>query len=548
VRRSRLAAALLGLVGLLALPPGAGGALPVGALSQLPGAAGCVAEAIPGCLPGTPLDGATGVAVSPDGRHVYAAAGRASAILVLTRSSKTGALHPVGCVSETGSGGACLDGAGLWEVTSLAVSPDGLSVYATAAGSDSVVAFARDPETGALSELGCLSSSDPDCNTATALRGAYGVAVSPDGRSVYVAALWDDAVAAFARDPSSGHLTQLPGALGCTSLTGSGGACSVGVGLDEPRDLAVSPDGTSVYVAARSGDALLAFARLPGGELQGRDCFFDAPSIPPGCTQAAGLDGAAGVAVSPDGRSVYVAARESAAISSFMRDPLTGNLSRLAGSLGCIGEPGPGDCRPGAALSGAESVAVSPDGRSVYVASVNDDAVAAFAREPASGVLSQLPEAASCVSESGLGCRDGTALDLPSDLAVSPDGRSVYVASYFSDAVAAFARALPAGPRMGIGPRVVRLGGGKVVRLRLTCPVTATFCRGTVTLRARGLLLGRSSFGIAGGAARTVGLSLTQAGLALLTREHALVATVAATARDVQGDRRTTRARVTVLA
>lgn len=78
--------------------------------------------------------------------------------------------------------------------------------------------------------------------------------------------------------------------------------------------------------------------------------------------------------------------------------------------------------------------------------------------------------------------------------------------------------------------------------------MTATFCRGTVTLRARGLLLGRSSFGIAGGAARKVRIALTRAGLALLAREGVLVATVAATARDVQGDRRTTRATVTVLA
>ena len=68
------------------------------------------------------------------------------------------------------------------------------------------------------------------------------------------------------------------------------------------------------------------------------------------------------------------------------------------------------------------------------------------------GTLTQKPGPAGCISDTGAGrCRDGTALDvLASDgaslsVAVSPDGKSVYVASRLSNAVAIFDRTPTAG-------------------------------------------------------------------------------------------------------
>jgi DNA-binding beta-propeller fold protein YncE len=87
------------------------------------------------------------------------------------------------------------------------------------------------------------------------------------------------------------------------------------------------------------------------------------------------------------------------------------------------------------------SITVSPDGTSAYVASTSDDAVAVFDRA-GDGTLTQKPGPAGCISDSGAGrCRDGTALDSSHSVAVSPDGQSVYVASASSDAVAVFDRA-----------------------------------------------------------------------------------------------------------
>ena len=61
---------------------------------------------------------------------------------------------------------------------------------------------------------------------------------------------------------------------------------------------------------------------------------------------------------------------------------LTGDLTQPAGTAGCISETGAGPCADGHALQGPEGVAVSADGKSVYVASFVSNAVARFNRTP----------------------------------------------------------------------------------------------------------------------------------------------------------------------
>jgi hypothetical protein len=92
----------------------------------------------------------------------------------------------------------------------------------------------------------------------------------------------------------------------------------------------------------------------------------------------------------------------------------------------------------GAPIASASGVAVSPDGSSVYVASYGSNSVAHFVRSGPGGELAF----EGCLANNGpeVGC-----LDLPydslgsaRDVAISPDGKSVYVASaYTTDAWAA---------------------------------------------------------------------------------------------------------------
>src|SRR5262249_47619489 len=124
-------------------------------------------------------------------------------------------------------------------------------------------------------------------------------------------------------------------------------------------------------------------------------------------------------------------------------DRKTGALSQLPGLDGCVTDGGiPGVCAAGKALNGPRGVAVSRDGRDVYVGSGGSDAAAVFARDPDTGRPSRLPGTDGCVSETGSGgaCADGKALKSAGNVAVSNDGKSVYVASLSSGAVAVFAR------------------------------------------------------------------------------------------------------------
>src|SRR4051812_32175236 len=139
---------------------------------------------------------------------------------------------------------------------------------------------------GTLKQLrgkaGCVGASSArraGCATARALKGpgpfmgSRAIAVSRDGRNVYVASSSSNAIAIFARDRDTGVLRQPKGAGGCIA-SGGGGSCARAVGLDGANSVAVSADGHNVYATSRDSSAVTAFARdrktgalrqLPGG-------------------------------------------------------------------------------------------------------------------------------------------------------------------------------------------------------------------------------------------------------------------------------------------
>ncbi len=113
----------------------------------------------------------------------------------------------------------------------------------------------------------------------------------------------------------------------CFADTSAAG-CSVPAqaALDGPVDVAVSPDGGSVYVTSFADNSISHFSRAANGELTFRNCFADTAAA--GCTVPgkAALSGANRVAVSPDGASVYVTSATDSAISQFSR-AADGNLT-----------------------------------------------------------------------------------------------------------------------------------------------------------------------------------------------------------------------------
>src|SRR5262245_33661723 len=222
---------------------------------------------------------------------------------------------------------------------------------------------------GDLTFQGCFADTAAEGCTVpadAALAQLHDVAVSPDGDSVYVSSYGDDSVSHFSR-AADGTLTYV----GCFADTAAEG-CTVtaSAALAGATGVAVSPGGDSVYVASSSDDSISHFSRAAGGTLTYVGCFADTAAAGCRVPADAALTGARGVAVSPDGDSVYVASNGSNSVSHFSR-AADGTLTYV----GCFADTAAEGCQApaDAALTGARGVAVSPDGDSVYVASSSDD-------------------------------------------------------------------------------------------------------------------------------------------------------------------------------
>jgi hypothetical protein len=111
---------------------------------------------------------------------------------------------------------------------------------------------------------------------------------------------------------------------------------------------------------------------------------------------------------------------------------VTGALKQKAGKAGCISDEGRGRCAEGRAIEGVVAIDISPDGRTVYVAAEDPSSVAIFDRNPRSGVLRQKAGKAGCFSgqRAERTCTRSRALLVLSSVTVSTDGKSVYALSY----------------------------------------------------------------------------------------------------------------------
>jgi DNA-binding beta-propeller fold protein YncE len=420
--------------------PDDAGAAPAGRLGQPRGTDGCVHRtAINRCERGRALTSPEDLVVSPDGRHVYVAAYGSHAIAVFARSRRTGLLEQLpgqrGCVRH-GRGGGCAPARALGGPASIAISPDGRNVYVAASGSDALGVFARNRRTGVLRQLsgprGCFSARPGGgCTVGRALNEPTSVATSPDGARVYVAGRrFPSAVAVFARAPD-GSLSQPEGTGGCVSHRGGFG-CSAARGMSAPEEVLVTPDSRHVLVAGSRSNAVAVLRSGPTGLSQAdgaAGCISRAGDE--GCAAGRELRGPVDLAISADGRSVYTASSIADGVAVLTRDRVTGALTQSSRRTGCISQGGSGGrCESGEALDEVWGIAISPDGRNVYAASSKVNMLGAMARDRESGGLTQLPGRFACfIRGGGFGCPEGRGLTVAVAVAVSPDGRNVYVAS-----------------------------------------------------------------------------------------------------------------------
>ncbi len=125
----------------------------------------------------------------------------------------------------------------------LAVSPDGSTLYVANTSDNSITEIDLTHSGYPRSTLDLLQSVNP--TQTFNLQAPAGLAVSPDGKTLYVASFGTSGSAGFvaAIDLSNGYTTEL-------TYTGS-------PGIDNPTGLTVSSDGSSLYIANHGGQNLM---------------------------------------------------------------------------------------------------------------------------------------------------------------------------------------------------------------------------------------------------------------------------------------------------
>jgi DNA-binding beta-propeller fold protein YncE len=348
-------------------------------------------------------------------------------------------------------------------------------------------------------------------------------------------------------------------------VNGFDGACAVGVAMKGLLGLTLGGEGKQIYGVATGSHAIDTFTPSAGQPLAQTGCLMSKP--PPGpCSVSKLVVDPSAIAISPDGRNMYVAdsSRAGGKIDVLGRDPVTGALSDAscvdfrsppkseeAGGEG--GEPeeeskeekeerakeaaeqkaleAADPCTGVAGIENVESLAVSGDGSAVYA--FGSDSAVSFSRNASNGALTET----GCASNEDPRCSKAGSLDRVVTATVTPDGRDVYVATGAeSQLVLAFGIGAAA---TGATATVSRTG---IAHVSVLCPVhLAHPCSGRLLLsrafrpratrrgrvaRTRRLATGRSAvFRISPGHRASVRVRLSRSALAQLIRRGRLDAT-----------------------
>ena len=302
------------------------------------------------------------VALSPDGRQLYTAEYAAGGVQVFDRELATERLSWVEDEPGTEDGG-------------VAVSADGLHVYATAPGDDSIGIFARDASTGAIDRIGVF---DAGAGAPPELDEPRALAITADGAHVYVACA--GGVLHLARDAADGTLSFV------AVTSGANGAAALVLG---PRD-------EQLYVTTTADDALLVYARDAEGGLTLVDTEAD------GVDDVTGLDQVRALAIPPDGGHVYAIAQNH--LTRFTRDA-EGLLDFAASSPFGVG-------------NGA-GIAATNDRLWLFATGTGDQEMITYSRDAPSGALTL---------EASVGL-NAPACVQDGEVMVAPAGRGAYTAS-----------------------------------------------------------------------------------------------------------------------
>jgi len=348
------------------------------------------------------LNNASSVDISPDGNFIYVSSFDDDALTVFKRNAD-GSIVFVETQKNEVAGISGLKG-----TSEVIVSPDNLHVYATGKAENSLVCFSRDVITGQLTMEGKYQDNSSNID---GLEGAFLMDFTPDGNYLYVVGQNENAIAVFSRNVVDGSLTFEQ--VIRNNQNGNNN-------MNFPVNVKVSPDSRHVVVTSYADNAVTWFNRnLNNGNLTYAGSLSDEEVV------GNVLQGASGLSISNDGKSVYIASSDGGSVEVFSRNQNTGNLT-FEYSFNETQNNITG-------LTGTVDISVSADDEQVYATGTGSDALVIFNRNTTNGEL---------IYQETLqdGEQNITDLDFPVAIAVSDKFDEIFVADFGSNALLSFKR------------------------------------------------------------------------------------------------------------
>lgn len=358
-----------------------------------------------------------GVVLSPDEKNLYVSSNSDSAIVIFARDTVTGALSYVDKVAQATVAKATVANSvpnvdGLSGVAKLAMSPDGKHLYAAGVTNGSVAIFARDATTGTLVFRNTLKYRHGNTGN---LQQAYAIAMSPRGDQLYVASHnptgFPDVLIVLTRDLVTGELTfkeeRMNGTSGIVGMTSpediavsptgeeiylvsqedhalvmfkrvgdtliyhqtvvNNGSEGV-IKMAAPRNIVVAPNGRDVYVTSMTDSAIIHLQKESVSEK-----LVQVHAYVNGAEQLSQLTGTYDLALSANGGHLAV----SSLFDNPLTDPIDNSLTIFrrnpeTGALTWLAKVAQSDETPG--LFTPSDIALSSGGQHNYIIPFASDA------------------------------------------------------------------------------------------------------------------------------------------------------------------------------
>jgi serine/threonine protein kinase/6-phosphogluconolactonase (cycloisomerase 2 family) len=350
------------------------------------------------------LESVCSVVFSPDGKHLYAAARDVCNLLVYQQVDSGSGPHTK--LVQTIHSDENLEGA-----LGLRVTPDGKFVVVTAFHSKTVCLYARDAETGKLTEKHVARDG---LNGVIGLHWAFDCEVSPDSRFVYVTSSHTNRDASRLPEEGEGNVTvfEIAGEKlrWVQTLTSSENT------FDGAVHITTHPSGDWLFVANYRSNAVVMLGRdQKTGEVTLSQAVYDNDEL--------SLDGVYGVRCSPDGKYLYASSGRFRGEHGVTVFSLSAHEDFAGGFSGPDILMKPIQTIRGGTpelpnFAGGNRVIVSDDGERVYVMGSLSGTLAAFERYSKSGKLTEATVSQVTTGELG-----------PASICDSTDGNYIYAAA-----------------------------------------------------------------------------------------------------------------------